>query len=399
MTEVCRQSRWMLQAAALGTTLVLALSLSAGAVAGAANAKAVRHSGVAPTFAGKGDARLAAVKAFSPSDVWIAGAHESSRFPETPVIRHFDGATWTRMGSLPHPHGDWCFPSAIDGLADDDMWVACRNVGYRLPDPPLVAHWDGKTWQLQDIADVEGVDDLVGLWVDTPRDIWAVGNHRPASVLYPLVEHFDGHVWKRMRVETPPDTQLRSVSGTSPHDVWAVGYSSNGGYQRSVTLHYDGRRWSLVESLPPPTVAALESVVAIAPDDVWAVGIYAGQNNDENPRGLLLHWDGQEWVDVRTDAVEEFDYLFGVTALSGDDVWVVGTDAEVSPRRTLAFHWDGVSWTPVPPQNVGEHDSLLTSVSADAHGDVWAAGWWWSGKRTVRMYQHWDGTAWSRHVP
>src|SRR5581483_1347262 len=115
------------------------------------------------------------------------------------------------------------------------------------------------------------------------------------------------------------ESDLFGISGTSLTDVWAVG-RVNSGELHPLTLHYDGNRWQVLDSFPAMDQAGLESVSAISADDVWAA---CWCECEDGVRGLLLHWDGQQWVDSHAAAVHD-DPLYGVSAVGADDAWAVG---------------------------------------------------------------------------
>src|SRR5581483_4235535 len=101
--------------------------------------------------------------------------------------------------------------------------------------------------------------------------------------------------------------------------------------------------------------------------------------------------------------------LYGITALSANDVWAVG-DASVSTasgveRLALTLHWNGKTWTQVPTPNpapstmAATHVSnALSAVSGSSSHDVWAVGQynlWSAGVRGARaLLLHWDGSSW-----
>ena len=89
-------------------------------------------------------------------------------------------------------------------------------------------------------------------------------------------------------------------------------------------------------------------MVAIAPNDVWTVGQgYASPVN----RTLALHWDGAAWSVVATPNIGQgflANSLYGVSAVSSDDVWAVGIG-----QQAMTVHWDGARWRVVP--NPADH--------------------------------------------
>jgi hypothetical protein len=88
--------------------------------------------------------------------------------------------------------------------------------------------------------------------------------------------------------------------------------------------------------------------------------------------------------------------LFGVAAVSTDDVWAVGRYG-LLPYYTLVEHWDGTAWTVVPSPNPSDSSNELQAVSAVSANDVWAVGHFYNdqSRTTETLIVHWDGVAWS----
>jgi hypothetical protein len=361
---------------------------------------------------------LYAVRAFSRTDVWTAGHNDA--------MLHWDGVAWNRV-SRPGTatiYGLW-------GAAPDDLWAVGGG--------GTILHWDGAAWSAVASGTAQSLYDV---WGNAPDDIWAVGDAgtllhwdgaawRPvelgltitlghvwgasSSDLWVTGEgttggatflHWDGFTW----VAWETDAALGAIWGAAPDDMWAVG--SWGAmvrwdgerldpYSSSVTsewllgtwgvspddvwvtgrggalLHRVGATWTAV---PSGTTANLWDVWGSGADDVWAVG-----------DGIILHWDGQRWVEVphHLDA-ELVDaqglYFRDAWGSAPDDVWIVGYIETWNPYdryHPVTLHWDGASWTKVPNDAAG---TLIGIWGSSAH-DVWAVGGY--------VLIHWDGTAWT----
>ncbi|MEU8246706.1 hypothetical protein [Nonomuraea sp. NPDC048916] len=134
-----------------------------------------------------------------------------------------------------------------------------------------------------------------------------------------------------------------------------------------------------------PSIAHLAAVAATGPDDAWAVGLCESadwscgpegvgcdnENLDAPGVGIVQHWDGRRWTQVRVPDTEGFD---SVVALSKDDVWIGGGDGP--------FHWDGRRWSRAV-QGLKAGNVLLSGVTSS---NVW-------GFDGSRLY-HWEGRRW-----
>jgi hypothetical protein len=164
-----------------------------------------------------------------------------------------------------------------------------------------------------------------------------------------------------------------------------------------------GATWTIVPSPNPGHGvfnALFSSVSATSATDAWAVGF--DDYPDAVGKTLAEHWNGNGWEVVHTPNRGDFENeLLGVAAIAPDDVWAVGetTDPDRGVTGTLAMHFDGSSWQIVRTPNVSiefGHSNTLTSITAIASDDIWAAGWAITrGGNGIKMiFEHWDGTAW-----
>jgi hypothetical protein len=252
---------------------------------------------------------------------------------------------------------------------------------------------------------------LAALDVISPTNIWAVGSRVSGDTRSTLVEHWNGSRWSV--VPSPdgsePINWLTGVSAVSADDVWAVGYTNDGnGFESqsfTLTMHYDGTSWEVVTSpnpIPDPNPGGydvsneLYGVHAVSADDVWAVGHTFTVTLEQT---MALHYDGTEWSNVPTPHKSRYSRLRSVDGVAADDIWAVGEIDRQGKQRTLTQHYDGASWTTVPSPNEGISVDYMSSVSVAAPDDVWVAGYHIEVIGFDQPYQtttwHFDGTAWS----
>ena len=172
----------------------------------------------------------------------------------------------------------------------------------------------------------------------------------------------------------------------------------NTGHTQTLVEHWDGTAWSVV---PSPNLGVAENyltgVTAVAGNDVWAVGNYV--NAAVNDQTLVEHWDGSNWSVVPSPNVvgTTDNQLTKVSARAGNDVWAVGDfdNYDRTLKSTLVEHWDGSAWSVVPSPNVGTDNNRLFGVAAVAGNDVWAVGFYVTGSLFQTLAEHWNGTAWA----
>src|SRR5262249_34756858 len=113
---------------------------------------------------------------------------------------------------------------------------------------------------------------------------------------------------------------------------------------------------------------------------------------------LIENWNGSQWSIASTPQPGlGRDMLFGASALSASDVWVVGDQEGANGKfETLAEHWDGASWSVIPTPDPGTSGNHLYAVDAVSSNNVWAAGMTLNGDSPDQgLVEHWDGHKWS----
>ncbi len=139
--------------------------------------------------------------------------------------------------------------------------------------------------------------------------------------------------WEFM--DTPTDSALLGIHGTSINDIWAVGGEAYGEAdgEKSVVLHYNGTSWS---SVAPPDYMGMGDfhvmidVFAAASDDVWAVAASSS---------YLCHYNGSTWSFVDTGILTTLPYdFYAIHGYSANDIYAVGACNTI-------IHYDGSSWS------------------------------------------------------
>lgn len=202
---------------------------------------------------------------------------------------------------------------------------------------------------------------------------------------------------------------LNAVTAVSATDAWAVGFQNDNNLNESRTLilHWDGSKWKAVPSPNPGspkscdqfnTGNVLNAVSAISSTDVWAVGFFFNCTvNELTP--MALHWDGASWKNIPTPPLRtNANSAFnGVTALATDDVYAVGYfPAANGAVRPLIEHWDGAAWKLVPGPTDRTTSNSLFSISALSATDIWAVGVRVAQGTSIKtLVLHYDGAKWS----
>jgi hypothetical protein len=141
-------------------------------------------------------------------------------------------------------------------------------------------------------------------------------------------------------------------------------------------LHWDGAAWKETARPSPERIVRLDGVVVTGSASVWAAGFAW----DSQGPIVVAHWDGSSWSLVQTPDITNFRGTRGplaITALSDDDVWVVGSifsqDTSILEERLLILHWNGSAWNKLPVDSPAKN-LIANGISTAARGSVWIVG-------------------------
>ncbi|HEU5374267.1 MAG TPA: hypothetical protein VFV38_02420 [Ktedonobacteraceae bacterium] len=204
--------------------------------------------------------------------------------------------------------------------------------------------------------------------------------------------------WGKWSVVPSPNgngnSGLSAVAVVSANAIWAVGNMSDPLTHTQTTLieFWDGTQWQIASSPNPSLIHnTLYGVSAVSANDIWTVGFDA--NAVGLAQTLIEHWNGSSWSVVTSpNPGSGGNELFSVAAVSARDVWAVGFSAtSTGEQTTLIEHWNGAQWrvVPSPSSNAVE---VLSGVAAVSASDVWAVGT--SNIGTQTLIEHWNGKNW-----
>src|SRR5437773_2696774 len=152
--------------------------------------------------------------------------------------------------------------------------------------------------------------------------------------------------------------------------------------------------WNAIASPSPGQGNNLYGVAAISANNVWAVG--AVQNSGMS-QTLAEHWNGTSWKVIASPNPGGYiDVLDSVVAISAKNVWAVGYSfvSNSSLPQTLIEHWDGMSWSVVSSPNAGGYNILSSVARVPGTSLLWAVGNYYSSvNNTVQqtLIEQWNG--------
>lgn len=248
--------------------------------------------------------------------------------------------------------------------------------------------------QGSELAGVDGVID---------NEVWAVGSFDTViasiSRTWTLIEKWDGASWTIVPSPNPNNMYnfLVSAEAIAQDNVYAVGSTAGiPATSQMMILHWDGSSWG-IESTPIITGgSSLYGINAVSSDNIWAVGAQDIGAPGPDVGTLTLHWNGNSWDTLSSPNVaNRWNGLYSVKAISPDNIWAVGYSRNLSETyKTLIEHWDGSGWSVVASPNQGL-ESFLYSVAIISATDIWATGAYNDGTTYVPLFLHWNGSEWS----
>jgi hypothetical protein len=304
---------------------------------------------------------LNATTAIAANDQWAVGDVLAPDGTPSSLAEHFDGTSWSVVAT-PTVSG-----SSLYGLAaasSSDVW-AVGSQGFP-NNQPLIENWNGTNWSVVKSPRLSNGGVLVSVTVVSPNNIWAAGVSGTSDA---LVEHWDGTKWSVASSSAFTGAgRLEGISADASNDIWAVGSTS--GPSAPTVLHFDGTSWSKSD-VSQTAASFLNGVTVLSTTNVWAVGGETiGSGRHAHTQTLILHWDGTSWSVVPSPTTTASSVPEGISAISANDIWVVGTLG----AQTLAEHWDGASWSIVDSPNPGKGGNRLFGVTTLSTGLVTAVG-------------------------
>ena len=125
--------------------------------------------------------------ALAPDDVWAVGLSSSGNGFQ-PLTDHYDGTSWSVVGTVQPPEGFNGFVSSA-GSSTSDVWA-----GGAANTTPLVAHWNGTSWKQSTLPKSFTAGYVAAMTAITKNDVWGAG-FAGSSSLTPTLIHWNGKHW------------------------------------------------------------------------------------------------------------------------------------------------------------------------------------------------------------
>jgi hypothetical protein len=268
-------------------------------------------------------------------------------------------------------------------------------VGYRTGPSrtsTVVLRRQGGTWKRVPSPSPDAADFLYGV-VSTPAGTWAVGTGTGAGGnSHPLILHWTGTAWK---VQQPPalpkgDNQLFGIAGTGS-DLWVFGQrGKDGATLHPLALHHTASGWR-VSKTPDPARSGESFFLGgtISGGTVWAVG---GRGSGSR-HALAERHTASGWKAVKVPdgaGCTATNQLAAVAVIPGTKrLWAVGDCSPGLGNRTLIERRRNGAWHQVSSPTPDSSGSFLTGVAAFSQTRAAAVGYRTpAGFRTIALVYH-----------
>jgi hypothetical protein len=334
------------------------IACAAAPVAGATPAPATASSGwrVVKTFGcDLGD--VLSVTSTGAREAW-AGGYSTPCSPDAPtraLLARWDGSSW-QQPPLPPKFGLAYDGGAVAALSGSYLWTfpSYRSNTYAFLDR-------GGRWQTFRLAPTTDISSAV---VFSRSNAWAFGvAFVGRGVPHPYAARFNGRTWRRVGIPVLPD----AIAAPGPRNIWVVGPDVKFNW---VLAHWTGR-WQVVPLPDPPSGTPISGawVDWDHPHSAWVVVTLTPAVSTGSVIGLLLHWTGSRWIDIRYPAKT---CGFGPVAHDGHGgLWIASTLCRSSPGTDMVHYSPADGWSrPVPAGPV----KIETMRHIPGTETVWAGG-------------------------
>lgn len=217
-------------------------------------------------------------------------------------------------------------------------------------------------WRIVWASSGSAAESLDAVETTSTGSAWAGGSIGTGSAATPVAVHWNGRVWRQVKLPSRLAGTIRVLRATSSRNVWAFGDDTSKG--TSFALRWNGKSWKVMHKWTKRRMLIGDAAV-LSGTDVW---IFSAT------RDAITRYDGKGWV--ATSVLSGAGFL-SVRAFTEQNMWVLAqvpasADGPASSEVIQGGYVDGsYQWTiglflVDPPE--------LTTLYAQSPALIWAVG-------------------------
>ncbi|MBT7093602.1 MAG: hypothetical protein HN936_10170 [Bacteroidetes bacterium] len=269
--------------------------------------------------------------------------------------------------------GNWSINATL-GTTLTAVDALNESFAYAVGSGGVIYYYNGSEWNPESSPTTSTIYDIK---IISQTDIWAVGND---------IYHFNGVSWSvayetntcySIDVVSATDIYVGSINGIIYHydgSAWTF-TTANAGHIKDIQmdasdsgwalasdgeiLYYNGFGWSLQHDIER---SSCTTISVSSTSDIW---VGSAQQFDGVTK--LGHWDGSEWLVVLNGYGRKINSM---RALSGSDIWFIGSNPYYGDSGTNISHWNGTSLQEITSPT----SNTLYDIYMMSETDGWAVG-------------------------
>ena len=276
--------------------------------------------------------RLLGVGALSSHLAWAIGTSDLS-----PFLIRWNGVRWSLDGAFPKH----VVVEAMATYRHDHAWIVGRT-GTSNSSKAAIFTWNGTGWRETKLP-IAG--ELTAVTALSSRSIWVIGQHFTASTPpTPIVAHWDGESWQVLpTAPRPPSTRntdfgFMALSTSGQSSLWAGGnWNASQSWAGFPLLdRWNGTHWEIIPFRQ--TASTVISAIHVnSPTDVWVGASRESYDLLMPPQGYLEHWNGTRWNSVRVPGEHPYSDLQAIVPVPGDGLRLIGWTGRRPPKSKPFF--------------------------------------------------------------
>lgn len=322
-------------------------------------------------------------------DAWAVGGYAGEQpTADSPLVLHYRDGEWASV-ELPDSLRQAARLTAVDAIGPSNVWVAGQVHRSQVSGAPIPAlyHFDGTAWrdvELPASSLAAGLTDVDVVATDTGYEVWVISGANEQATSY--IFHYDGETWT---YDTQQNRRLLALHMLSAEEGQMVSAGAGGAPDGHHYWYHRGFWQGTSVWTPQP----LYGVSMAEPTYGWAVGARGATDEyigECHVSVTQCRWLARQAV-RSSDGQAVSPDLWDVELASRDEGWVVG---EPWGRRSTVAYLSGAprpEWRVVDVVDDPRQPLYGLGLAADDEGRV-VEGWAVGASGTILHYRRPEAT-------